>query len=155
MRLPAGQALRVADDARAVLAEVDQLTAEVRSAQDTHRRDPDERWLRERLEDALVGARTVTGELLGQVEQLEQYALSHRQWDLETRLRAVVGADRVDAEPAAAHSVTELCGHLPLAPRVAANWAATLLEEARAGLRDGRSNAAHGDSSRTPRGRHG
>jgi len=87
----------LADDARAALAEVDRLTAEVRSAQDAHRRDPDERWLRERLEDALVGARTVTGELLGQVEQLEQYALSHRHWDLETRLRAVVGAREVDA----------------------------------------------------------
>src|SRR5689334_10855800 len=87
----------LADDARAARAEVDRLTAEVRSAQDAHRRDPDERWLRERLEDALVGARTVTGELLGQVEQLEQYALSHRHWDLETRLRAVVGAREVDA----------------------------------------------------------
>jgi hypothetical protein len=85
------------DDARAVLAEVDRLTAEVRSAQEAHRRDPDERWLRERLEDALIGARTVTGELLGQVEQLEQYALSHRNWDLETRLRAVAGARGVDA----------------------------------------------------------
>lgn len=40
-------------------------------------------------------------------------------------LRAVVGAGRVDAEPAAARSVTESCGHLPLAVRVAANWAAT------------------------------
>ncbi|MGW7493641.1 helix-turn-helix domain-containing protein [Streptomyces luteogriseus] len=40
-------------------------------------------------------------------------------------LRAVVGAGRVDAEPGAADVVTELCGHLPLALRVAANWAAT------------------------------
>ncbi|MEU6911762.1 helix-turn-helix domain-containing protein [Streptomyces olindensis] len=40
-------------------------------------------------------------------------------------LRAVVGAGRVDAEPEAADVVTELCGHLPLALRVAANWAAT------------------------------
>jgi hypothetical protein len=92
-RLGAG----LADDARAVLAEVDLLTDEVASAEDTHRRDPDERWLRERLEDALVGARTVTGELLALVEQLEQYALSHRRWDLETRLRAVAGARGVDA----------------------------------------------------------
>ncbi|WP_328625480.1 helix-turn-helix domain-containing protein [Streptomyces sp. NBC_00353] len=40
-------------------------------------------------------------------------------------LRAVVSDGRVDAEPEAARSVTELCGHLPLALRVAANWAAT------------------------------
>ncbi|MFD8595137.1 helix-turn-helix domain-containing protein [Kitasatospora sp. NPDC059646] len=40
-------------------------------------------------------------------------------------LRAVVGAGRVDAEPAAVGQITELCGHLPLALRVAANWAAT------------------------------
>lgn len=40
-------------------------------------------------------------------------------------LRAVVSDGRVDAELAAARSVTELCGHLPLALRVAANWAAT------------------------------
>src|SRR6185312_4997956 len=91
----------LADDAQAALAEVDRLTAEVRSAQDTHRRDPDERWLRERLEDALVGARTVTGELLGQVEQLEQYALSHRHWDLETRLRAAGEPSQVEVEAAA------------------------------------------------------
>ncbi|WP_052681617.1 helix-turn-helix domain-containing protein [Saccharothrix sp. ST-888] len=40
-------------------------------------------------------------------------------------LRAVVGAARVDAEPDAARTIAELCGHLPLAVRVAANWAAT------------------------------
>ncbi|MFE9112437.1 helix-turn-helix domain-containing protein [Streptomyces collinus] len=40
-------------------------------------------------------------------------------------LRAVVGAGRVDAEPGAAEAVGALCGHLPLALRVAANWAAT------------------------------
>lgn len=40
-------------------------------------------------------------------------------------LRAVVSDGRVDAEPEAARAVTELCGHLPLALRVAANWAAT------------------------------
>ena len=80
-----------------MLAAVDRLTAEIRAADDAHRRDPDEQRLRERLEDAVIGARTVTGELLGQVEQLEQYALSHRRWDLETRLRAVAGARSVDA----------------------------------------------------------
>ncbi|WP_234388080.1 MULTISPECIES: hypothetical protein [Streptomyces] len=31
----------------------------------------------------------------------------------------------MDAEPRAADVVTDLCGHLPLALRVAANWAAT------------------------------
>ncbi|MEV4558242.1 helix-turn-helix domain-containing protein [Kitasatospora sp. NPDC049285] len=40
-------------------------------------------------------------------------------------LRAVVGAARVDAEPDAARTIAELCGQLPLAVRVAANWAAT------------------------------
>ncbi|MGW2478186.1 helix-turn-helix domain-containing protein [Streptomyces sp. NPDC001665] len=40
-------------------------------------------------------------------------------------LRAVMDDGRVDAEPASAARVTELCGHLPLALRVAANWAAT------------------------------
>jgi hypothetical protein len=92
-RLGAG----LADDARAVLAAVDRLAAEVGSADDRHRRDPDEQWLRDRLEDALIGTRTVTGELLDLVEQLEQYALSHRRWDLETRLRAVAGARSVDS----------------------------------------------------------
>lgn len=83
--------------ARAVLAEVDRLAAETRAADDAHRRDPDEQRLRRCLEDALVGARTVTGDLLGQVEQLEQYALSQQRWDLDTRLRAVAGARTVDA----------------------------------------------------------
>ncbi|MFD8689672.1 helix-turn-helix domain-containing protein [Streptomyces sp. NPDC059651] len=40
-------------------------------------------------------------------------------------LRAVVADGRVDADPIAAAEVTALCGHLPLALRVAANWAAT------------------------------
>jgi hypothetical protein len=87
----------LADDTRAVLAAVDRLTAEASSADDAHRREPDERLLRDRLEHAVIGARTVTGQLLGQVEQLEQYALSHRRWELETRLRAVAGARSVDA----------------------------------------------------------
>ena len=92
-RLGAG----LADDARAMLAAVDRLAAEVGSADDAHRGDPDDRRLRERLEDALIGTRSVTGELLSLVEQLEQYALSHRGWNLETRLRAVTGARTVDA----------------------------------------------------------
>src|SRR5262249_48607638 len=37
----------------------------------------------------------------------------------------IVSDGRVDAEPEAVRSVTELCGHLPLALRVAGNWAAT------------------------------
>ncbi|MFF9045742.1 helix-turn-helix domain-containing protein [Streptomyces parvulus] len=40
-------------------------------------------------------------------------------------LRAVVDDGRVEEDLAAAGSVTDLCGHLPLAVRVAANWAAT------------------------------
>ncbi|MGQ4486078.1 helix-turn-helix domain-containing protein [Streptomyces sp. SAS_281] len=40
-------------------------------------------------------------------------------------LRAVVADGRVDADPVSAARVTALCGHLPLALRVAANWAAT------------------------------
>ncbi|MEU2307289.1 helix-turn-helix domain-containing protein [Streptomyces misionensis] len=40
-------------------------------------------------------------------------------------LRAIVSDGRVDAEPDAVRSVSELCGHLPLALRVAGNWAAT------------------------------
>lgn len=60
----------------------------------------------------LEGVRRVT---LGALRPRESAAL----------LRAVVGAGRVDAEPRAADVVTDLCGHLPLALRVAANWAAT------------------------------
>ncbi|WP_345620214.1 helix-turn-helix domain-containing protein [Streptomyces ziwulingensis] len=40
-------------------------------------------------------------------------------------LRAVLGARRVDTEPEAVRSVIDSCGRLPLALRVAANWAAT------------------------------
>ncbi|MFJ8717279.1 helix-turn-helix domain-containing protein [Streptomyces violaceus] len=57
------------------------------------------------------------------VRRVELGGLSRQ--DSAALLRAVVGAGRVDAEPAAADVVTELCGHLPLALRVAANWAAT------------------------------
>ena len=92
-RLGAG----LADDTRAALSAVDRLTADNKAADDAHRLNPDEQRLRERFEDALIGARTVTGELLGLVEQLEQYALSRRRWDLETRLQAVAGARSVDA----------------------------------------------------------
>ncbi|MEU0190891.1 helix-turn-helix domain-containing protein [Streptomyces afghaniensis] len=53
------------------------------------------------------------------VRRVELGALDRR--ESAALLRAVVGAGRVDAEPAAANTVTELCGHLPLALRVAAN----------------------------------
>ncbi|MFC7013424.1 helix-turn-helix domain-containing protein [Streptomyces viridiviolaceus] len=65
--------------------------------------------------------RTLAG--LEGVHRTELGALTRE--DSASLLRAVVGADRVDAEPAAVLAVTELCGHLPLALRVAANWAAT------------------------------
>ncbi|AWS42538.1 transcriptional regulator [Streptosporangium sp. 'caverna'] len=57
------------------------------------------------------------------VQRVELGALT--QQESASLLRAVVGAGRVDAEPEAARSVTELCGGLALALRVAANWAAT------------------------------
>ncbi|MEU9206334.1 helix-turn-helix domain-containing protein [Streptomyces sp. NPDC048332] len=57
------------------------------------------------------------------VRRLELGSLSER--ESTALLRAVVDDGRVEEDPAAAGSVTELCGHLPLAVRVAANWAAT------------------------------
>ncbi|MEU1872487.1 helix-turn-helix domain-containing protein [Streptomyces sp. NPDC019793] len=42
-----------------------------------------------------------------------------------TLLAGLVGADRAAADPAALAEVAELCGHLPLALRVAGNWLAT------------------------------
>ncbi|MFI5997913.1 helix-turn-helix domain-containing protein [Streptomyces sp. NPDC051362] len=69
----------------------------------------------------VTSRRTLAG--LEGVQRVELGALSEP--ESASLLRAVVGAGRVDAEPEAARSVTELCGHLPLALRVAANWAAT------------------------------
>jgi tetratricopeptide (TPR) repeat protein len=69
----------------------------------------------------VTSRRTLAG--LEEVQRVELGALT--QQDSTALLRAVVGAGRVDAEPEAVRSVTELCGHLPLALRVAANWAAT------------------------------
>jgi transcriptional regulator with XRE-family HTH domain/tetratricopeptide (TPR) repeat protein len=69
----------------------------------------------------VTSRRTLAG--LESVRRLELDALTPQ--ESASLLRAVVGAGRVDAEPAAARAVTELCGHLPLALRVAANWAAT------------------------------
>ncbi|MDH6117912.1 transcriptional regulator with XRE-family HTH domain/tetratricopeptide (TPR) repeat protein [Kitasatospora sp. GAS204A] len=69
----------------------------------------------------VTSRRTLAG--LEGVQRVELGALT--QQESTSLLRAVVGAGRVDAEPEAARSVTESCGHLPLALRVAANWAAT------------------------------
>ena len=57
------------------------------------------------------------------VQRVELGALS--QSESAALLRAVIGAGRIAAEPEATHAVTELCSHLPLALRLAANWAAT------------------------------
>ncbi|MGW0882832.1 helix-turn-helix domain-containing protein [Streptomyces sp. NPDC002671] len=57
------------------------------------------------------------------VQHVELHSLSPQ--ESSSLLRAVVGAGRADAEPEAVRLVAELCGHLPLAVRVAANWAAT------------------------------
>ncbi|MGW6541960.1 helix-turn-helix domain-containing protein [Streptomyces massasporeus] len=74
-----------------------------------------------RLLVVVTSRRPLTG--LEGVRRVELGALSPQ--ESAALLRAVVGAGRVDAEPGAADVVTELCGHLPLALRVAANWAAT------------------------------
>lgn len=74
-----------------------------------------------RLLVVVTSRRTLTG--LEGVRRVELGALSPQ--ESAALLRAVVGAGRVDAEPGAADVVTGLCGHLPLALRVAANWAAT------------------------------
>jgi hypothetical protein len=83
-------------DVRAALAAVDRLGADTRAAEDEHRREPDPDRLRQRLEEAVGGARGVLGDVIGQVGQLEQYALSQRSWDLAVRLRAVSSARSVD-----------------------------------------------------------
>ncbi|MEU3890405.1 helix-turn-helix domain-containing protein [Streptomyces sp. NPDC029041] len=74
-----------------------------------------------RLFVVVTSRRTLTG--LEGVRRVALGVLSPR--ESAALLRAVVGAGRVDAEPGAADVVNELCGHLPLALRVAANWAAT------------------------------
>ncbi|GAA4313153.1 XRE family transcriptional regulator [Streptomyces venetus] len=74
-----------------------------------------------RLLVVVTSRRTLAG--LEGVRRVELGALTRQ--ESAALLRAVVGTGRVDAEPAAANVVTELCGHLPLALRVAANWAAT------------------------------
>ena len=74
-----------------------------------------------RLLVVVTSRRTLAG--LEGVQRVELGSLA--QQESASLLRAVVGAARVDAEPDAARVVAELCGHLPLAIRVAANWAAT------------------------------
>ncbi|WP_232788921.1 NB-ARC domain-containing protein [Streptomyces odonnellii] len=69
----------------------------------------------------VTSRRTLVG--LEGVRRMELGALT--QQESTSLLRSVVGAGRVDAEPDAVRSVTELCGGLPLALRVAANCAAT------------------------------
>ncbi|WP_078901161.1 XRE family transcriptional regulator [Actinacidiphila yeochonensis] len=69
----------------------------------------------------VTSRRTLAG--LEAVQRVELGALTEQ--ESTSLLRAVVSDGRVDAEPEAAREVTELCGRLPLALRVAANWAAT------------------------------
>jgi hypothetical protein len=97
VRLPAwrrGAALE--SDVRAVLAATDRLRAGTRAAEEQARREPDDARLRRHLEEAVDQARVALGEVIGQVDQLEQYALSQPRWDLSVRLRAVRSARSVD-----------------------------------------------------------
>jgi hypothetical protein len=96
-RLPVWrQGASIESDVRAVLARVDRLEESTRAAEDEERRTPDETRLRRRLEEAIAESRIVLGDVIGLVDQLEQYALSQRHWDLAVRLRAVSGARSVD-----------------------------------------------------------
>jgi hypothetical protein len=83
-------------DVRAVLATVDRLRESTRLVEDEGRREPDEARLRDRLEAAVAAARDVLDEVIEQADQLGQYALSQRRWDLPLRLRAVDSARSVD-----------------------------------------------------------
>jgi hypothetical protein len=97
VRLPAwrrGAALE--GDVRDVLATADRLRAGTRAAEEQHRREPDDARLRRRLEEAVEESRAALGAVIGQVDQLEQYALSHQRWDSPLRLRAVRSARSVD-----------------------------------------------------------
>ncbi|MFF7341952.1 helix-turn-helix domain-containing protein [Streptomyces sp. NPDC008163] len=69
----------------------------------------------------VTSRRPLTG--LSGVRRLELGALAES--ESTALLRSVVDDGRVDADPDAAARVTALCGHLPLALRVAANWAVT------------------------------
>jgi hypothetical protein len=97
VRLPAwrrGAALE--GDVRAVLTTADRLRAGTRAAQEQDRREPDDARLRRRLEEAVEEARAALTDVIAQVDQLEQYALSDQHWDLSVRLRAVRSARSVD-----------------------------------------------------------
>lgn len=74
----------------------DRLRAGTRAAEEQARREPDDARLRGRLEEAVDEARVALGDVIGQVDQLEQYALSQQRWDLSVRLRAVRSARSVD-----------------------------------------------------------
>lgn len=83
-------------DVRIVLAATDRLRARSRAAEEQARREPDDARLRRSLEEAVDQARLALGDVIGQVDQLEQYALSHQRWDLSVRLSAVRSARSVD-----------------------------------------------------------
>ncbi|MEU6933889.1 helix-turn-helix domain-containing protein [Streptomyces sp. NPDC046374] len=60
---------------------------------------------------------------LSGLEQVHRLALSEMTQDEAVALlRRILGEERADAEPDAVARVAELCGRLPLALRVAANW---------------------------------
>ncbi|MEU2249474.1 helix-turn-helix domain-containing protein [Streptomyces sp. NPDC019224] len=60
---------------------------------------------------------------LSGLEDVERMALSEMdRADAVELLRRILGAERADAEADAVARVAELCGHLPLALRVAGNW---------------------------------
>jgi hypothetical protein len=83
-------------DVRSLLATTDLLRAGARAAEEQARREPDDARLRRRLEEAVGDARIALGDLIGLVDQLEQYALSHQHWDRSVRLSAVRSARSVD-----------------------------------------------------------
>jgi ribosomal protein S9 len=97
VRLPAWRrGAELEGDVREVLAATDRLRAGARAAEEQARREPDDDRLRLRLEEAVDEARVALGEVIVQVDQLEQYALSQQRWDLTVRLRAVRSARSVD-----------------------------------------------------------
>ncbi len=97
VRLPVWRrGVSIEGDVREVLTTADRLREGTRTAEEQARREPDDARLRRRLEEAVDEARVALGEVIGQVEQLEQYALSQQRWDLSVRLRAVRSARSVD-----------------------------------------------------------
>jgi hypothetical protein len=136
VRLPAwrlGAALE--GDVRAVLATTDRLRARTRAAEEQARREPDDDRLRQHLEAAVEEARAALGAVIGQVDQLEQYALSKQRWDLSVRLRAVRSARSVDVM-----AVLRSGGE----PTQAQLEAAARMERALAGLNPDADDLEHG-----------